>query len=40
MSDGNLMAMIRFWEAYKNEKMGLKSAEAAQSLDAEFKEAK
>ncbi|MCA1792979.1 MAG: ferrous iron transport protein B [Desulfobacteraceae bacterium] len=39
LSDDNLMAMIRFWEAYRSKKMGAKSAEAAQSIDAEFEAA-
>jgi ferrous iron transport protein B len=39
LSGDSLMAMIRFWEAYRNKKMGAKSAEAAQAVDAEFEAA-
>jgi ferrous iron transport protein B len=39
LSGDNLMAMIRFWEAFRNKKMGAKSAEAAQAIDAEFEDA-
>jgi len=39
LSGDNLMAMIRYWEAFRNKKMEAKSAEAAQAVDAEFEAA-
>jgi ferrous iron transport protein B len=39
LADNSLMAMIRFWENYRNKKMRVKSPEAAQAIDTEFEAA-
>ncbi|WP_024336015.1 ferrous iron transport protein B [Desulfotignum balticum] len=36
LADNRLMAMIHFWENFRNKKMRVKSPEAAQAIDTEF----
>jgi ferrous iron transport protein B len=36
LADNSLMAMIRFWENFRNKKMRVKSPEAARAIDTEF----